>query len=789
MMLHRSALNRVCLLVASVVFIGGPALAGDGAIQSLPLRPKPRTQVRVKIDTRWVNGNGYRPVRVTAQPVKAAPVDRNLRIELRPNVHSSNRTVVGTLTIPASSASPIETTILLPQIGTSNYTGIRMYLDGVEQNDLAGDLSSNNGGGRFSEVVPTVLFISSNAPTHDQRYLWRNNMVRYPDWGVMLREGAIDKFNKDLKRISMSVEREGELTQTLAKERLTLRRMTEQLDDRLEASRLSFTLPNIEEMGEILANDYYGFDGEVAPDFEQLQFVENTSNIELLPPAALPEQWLGFTCFQVIFISLADAQEMEASFPARWNAIVQWARSGRTLCIYDVGSKRGDVVKLLDMRASDWLEPQTEQFSREIQAQSYTKGYDPYGYGDTLMETAPMEEPSSPPKETLTPPANPPFVFRKLQLGYVVVWEGSPTEGPKEHRTWMFNAIEENRWVWTKQHGMSMVRENSGYWNLMIPGVGKAPVVTFIVCISLFVIVIGPINFFFVKKLKRPYLLLVTIPSAAFLVTFGLFAFALLTDGIGVRCRARSFTHIDQRTQTAASWSRQTYYAALSPSRLKYPEDAALYSVHLHPNSQYGGGSDSPSSLRWQEDQQEWRGLLRSRNPSQFLLTEVHKTERGIPVVAMRDESKPPQATNELEVEIQHLLLRDRNGALWFADDVPVDANIEFESITEAAWKSKVRELLAENRLRPLDGIDPNVIQRSNRWNYYYGDIDPGAPVPSDTDSILEQGIRSISAPSELMPRSYIAWIKHSTVQSPEVSLGVSKPRMVAGVHVITGEY
>ena len=115
-------------------------------------------------------------------------------------------------------------------------------------------------------------------------------------------------------------------------------------------------------------------------------------------------------------------------------------------------------------------------------------------------------------------------------------------------------------WVWTV---------GGVLWGLvfgLIPGVGSAPVNSFLVLISLFVVAIGPVNYFLLQRQRKLYLLLITVPLGAGVVTSALFIYALVSDGLGVRARARSLTRIDQTSGRTVSWSRQSYYAGLAPS-------------------------------------------------------------------------------------------------------------------------------------------------------------------------------------------------------------------------------
>src|SRR5262249_24385644 len=160
------------------------------------------------------------------------------------------------------------------------------------------------------------------------------------------------------------------------------------------------------------------------------------------------------------------------------------------------------------------------------------------------------------------------FLFRRAGLGCVVaIAAENPFPGQTTDWVWIFNTVPDNHWKWFRRSGVSLHRKNRDYWTFLIPDVGEAPVVSFLLLVSLCAIVIGPVNYVLLGRSRRLYLLLLTVPAGALLVSVSLFGYALLTDGLSVRLRSRSFTELDQRTGEAAAWSWQSYYAAIAPSQ------------------------------------------------------------------------------------------------------------------------------------------------------------------------------------------------------------------------------
>ena len=113
---------------------------------------------------------------------------------------------------------------------------------------------------------------------------------------------------------------------------------------------------------------------------------------------------------------------------------------------------------------------------------------------------------------------------------------------------------------WDSRHGLTPDSANVEFAKLLVPGVGLAPVTEFRVLITLFVLLIGPINYWLLKRAKRLHLMVLTVPAAALVTTLALFGYAILADGFDTRVRAQSFTTLDQRTGEAACWARLSYY-------------------------------------------------------------------------------------------------------------------------------------------------------------------------------------------------------------------------------------
>jgi hypothetical protein len=292
------------------------------------------------------------------------------------------------------------------------------------------------------------------------------------------------------------------------------------------------------------------------------------------------------------------------------------------------------------------------------------------------------------------------------------------------------------------------------------------------------------VNYFVLLRKKRLYLLLATIPLGALMVTMGLFFYAILSDGLGTRVRIRSYTHIDQTAGRAASWSRQSYYAGLAPSRgLSFPDDAAVYVSEQQPQHEYSGGFRRQRNLVWQEEGQNLRsGYMVSRVTSQFLVIRAADTAAA---VRLDKPIAPKRAQNGLGGDIEQLLLRDRAGKYFFAEEVPASGQFALAPTTFDASSGKLKAQFDVHHPSGPPGLDAS--QFNNMYGWYGWGIDNSQPPPRATSSLMEQQLRRLQnlKSDTLAPGSYVAIVR----SSPEVPLGVAGAREEESFHVIEGKF
>lgn len=746
----------VGVAVATSLLVTVPHVkAGSGSAVALPLPgTKVTTGLRLEVDTDWVDGTGYRPVRLRISPIGggAAPADRMVRVELTPHSWrwATSSVTVSTWIELSQGSTFAEKTVPVPQTDGWGSIAVKVTEDGEECEDLSDSfgIASNYQMG-WTEAAPVMLFLDSDTPLGDRSVRFQN----------LPKTKTIPQQLSDIRAIS------------------TLFTPKESLNG-LDADDFDLTQP--------------------ADDNDMLQIAFQLPRLAFCRPSELPTDWVALTSVDMMFISLTDLRQL-ARDAARWESLSLWLSAGPTLCVYDVGTgfeRIGEVEQLFGIRSeprdSDptkrgWMAPHVRDYVDEVHA-TRNMNWSNQWYSQPVPAAA-RNKPAKP----AGPPDHPrPFLIHGVQKGRVVALS-DPFPGKRADWCWLFNTIESRDWMWYQRHGLSFHRQNREYWNLLIPGVGDAPVTSFLVLISLFVVVIGPVNYYMLHRRHRLYLLLVTVPLGAGAITFALMSYAVVNDGLGVRLRARSLTTIDQANGRSVTWSRQSYYAGLAPSAgMTFPKEAAVYPMVHRPRGPYGRPQDFRREINWDEEQNMKRGYLNSRSTAQMIVIEPRPTDARLIVQEPPVSTSTAFVTNRLGVTIQGLLLCDTAGRPLGCGRLPDGMSVQTYHIDAAAFPKQWSGLFSANRPAYPLGFDPDDIDNAsavfgnvNRYNY--DRTDHGLAAPSTVSGVMERELRSIAniRLSELRPGSYIAIVE----TAPHMSLGLASVEEEASFHVVRGSW
>ena len=746
----------LCLWSVPLIIVAtSSARAGTGSSDAIPTSLKPKNGLYLKIDTRGVDANGYRPVRVTALtwPQVPSPADRRIYVELSPNnYYGTPRMRVGTwIEIPQNSTGATKL-VSIPQKSPLRALSVEVIEDGRVLKDLTQDLGipyqSNND---WTEAAPSILFIDPDVPRDRVPGTAANPAYDVPQISGLAALSPNVQYNRSVFGPGSSVTTAVTEDVVLSQERLTRSQVLQYVDS---------------SMPRVAMASYHD----------------------------LSTRWIDFTCFDILVVSWADLESMQRKFPQVWQAVRAYVATGPVLWVYDVSpQQRADLEALLEIRAEDlviepWNEPSTSQRKAKVPELNNSGSY----YVDEVLvvEDDTAVEPQAKPQDTAV--VEPTFVWRRLDLGVVVAMESEEFPSDAEEVGWVLNSVGPEYWMWQRRHGISMHRRNDDYWSMHIPGVGRAPVTAFLVLISVFMVLVGPTNYWLLLRARRLYLLLVTVPVGAAVFAASLFAYALISEGFGTRARVRSLTYLDQDSGRAVSWSRQSYYAGLSPSGgMRFPMDTAIYPVEHLPR----GDHDQRQLARqvvWTDEQVLASGYLPARRLMQYLVIRSSESSSRV-IVRPGDENASLNVSNALGADIAELYVCNDQGDIYHGRRLADGAEAKLTKISNSGARGLLRDRLYKERPEPPPGLDPSTTSNSffgyNRSYYYSQLADSYLPEPDMGSSVLERELVRIGTTDVdhgwLQPGRFVAFVE----SSPWTPLGLERVESVGSFHVVAGKW
>jgi hypothetical protein len=564
----------------------------------------------------------------------------------------------------------------------------------------------------------------------------------------------------------------------------------------------------------------------------------------------LLDEWLAYSSADVIVLDGADLVVLQKQRPASFAALRQWVLGGGNLWVTRVGPKTeslGDLADLLD--ADRWLFDLQTQPEQQEDDESDLPGPQPPAAGtgradaasngettDEESELAPRGRVKSIPVEgaagwwheslvgrsaseavaweALDNESNADklnrlasllgdkatsrgwYVSRPMGFGRVLAFPRTALDAPRSLNRVNLD-VAGQRWRasgWSSRHGFEPGVGSPDFGKMLIPGVGVAPVMEFQVLITLFVLAIGPLNYWVLARAQRLHLLVLTTPLAAALVTTGLFAYAIVGDGFGTRVRARSLTLLNQAEGLAATWSHLSHYAGSAPTEgMAFPRDTAVYPIDPFWEVSLAAPTAPERGLTWVDGGQRLTpGWLVSRTAAQHLVVRCGSTPIALEVSKSEGELA---ARNLLGAEVELLLVTPAEGDWQRAEGIGDGDSATLKPVTTSAAANELRLLFVENRPEFPVGAGKAIEETLERFGA--GSVAQRRQLRTreasagDLDAnLLSAGIDRIAGldggPAlDLPPRSFVA-IARKSMHTP---LGGEGFQEVGSFHVVVGRW
>jgi hypothetical protein len=397
-----------------------------------------------------------------------------------------------------------------------------------------------------------------------------------------------------------------------------------------------------------------------------------------IEPSRLPKTWLGYTTLRTVILGPSEWKEMN---PAQQDALLMWTASGGDLIFAD-GS--------LDM-----LLPAGQNAVGLGKLESSR----PYYFGNIhLMKSADI---------------------RSKGLSAAVTEIDAAVAIPD----WGLPAVRGRDWAWIAERN----------FRLPITGAGYVPTRAYLSILTLFVALIGPINYIYLWRRRRQVLLVLTVPLISGVFILLLAGYGVLSEGFDIRARAVTFTLLDQNSKKAATRASVSLYpGGITRGGLAFASDTAILSLGAD------GFGARQMSLDFTGEQRYVSGLLEPRTPSNFEQITFQPARQRLNFERNGNELS---IVNGLGSTIQRLLYREGGVSYGLAEPLVAGERATLKVETKRGtdfFALGIRDGVKETPISPIkfqqvveqqpDGSYLAVLENSPFW-------DSGAKNPKEAQS------------------------------------------------------
>ena len=506
--------------------------------------------------------------------------------------------------------------------------------------------------------------------------------------------------------------------------------------------------------------------------------------LHLIHPDQLANSWRWYTATSLAVISWRDLDWFAQQRPARFQELRTWVRmGGRLVVLGDAtpGWRKELAAKIGCQVHADWTDLGKGKLSRTALT-TRMKSFESLLAKNVLLSTTRESR-----KERLDDLIR--AFPRPVESGAVLArpagWGWIYAADAKQ----MDRSVGNWANILVPDHGppvsirdasdAGFQRRSVTFWNGLIPGIGEVPVVGFVVMITLFSFVIGPLNFFwFTRRYSRTTLFL-TIPAIALATTISFLVISVLHDGLSVRARIRSVTVLDQTNQESQSWSRQSYYAALAPNGLEYPTGTYVAPVI----GDHDFARDLHFTLKDQDRTEFYEGdMIGPRRTAQVLVGNSSPTQRRL--VISRQARNKIEVANKLGSRIEALVARDHSGQWYLASGLDDGRRLKINAVREEKARSALNQWARKYPWRIPRRISENYSTRVIDRMFGYDGLSVSAITSVAARSRLEDEIGRVLLKAAVRRGEYVAILP----ESPFVPLGLSPVKRSRDLEVVIGQ-
>jgi len=201
----------------------------------------------------------------------------------------------------------------------------------------------------------------------------------------------------------------------------------------------------------------------------------------------------------------------------------------------------------------------------------------------------------------------------------------------------------------------------------------------------LFVILIGPVNVYWLARSKRRLWLLWTVPIFSLITCLLLIGYMVATEGWHGHVRVAAITVLDETSQRAATIGWQGYYCPVTPAGgLRFSVDTEL-TPHLETRSGHSPRR-FPHTVEWADEQVLSEGWVNAKVPIHFMTRRSHEKQL-LSVNVQKDDDGSLVAVNRLGADIESFHVATADRTIWTAaSGIPAGAKAKLQPAERKAY-------------------------------------------------------------------------------------------------------
>ncbi len=275
--------------------------------------------------------------------------------------------------------------------------------------------------------------------------------------------------------------------------------------------------------------------------------------------------------------------------------------------------------------------------------------------------------------------------------------------------------------------------DSNWFWKNLISAVGKPPVWTFCVIVSLFGAVLGPGLLFLTGRIGRRSLMIFLVPSISLFATSAIILYGVLHEGFDTHVRVTSVQTLDPSANFGFAWSRQNYFSGLPPREgLQFRSDTYARPVYSEESRRYGDPNPRRNvgcSVNL-TDRQNWRGWLGARQQQQLIIG--HPIESVSVPVRLEGTRAGLLVTNQTQEELPFVIVRGADEDYYFVEELAAGATAELPSEDMESVAAYVSRAVLNFRPKPPPELEEGGSllefgsgrrRRQTYRNYESGDV------------------------------------------------------------------